>query len=66
MKDKDGHQVVATAKITVKDKAFVGTNKKQGPSTGDAGILASLMSLTLVVGILLVLTRKAKIKAIKY
>ena len=66
VKDKDGHQVVATAKITVKDKAFVGTNKKQGPSTGDAGILASLMSLTLVVGILLVLTRKAKIKAIKY
>ena len=32
----------------------------------DGGILASLVSLTLAVGILHILTRKAKIKAIKY
>ena len=60
VKDKDGHQIIATAKITVKDKAFVATDKKQGPSTGDSGILSVLLSLT-VAGIALVLINRRKV-----
>ena len=60
VKDKDGHQTIAIAKVTVMDKTMVNAERQKGPNTGDSGLLIALLSLT-VAGIALVLINKTKL-----
>lgn len=60
VKDKDGHQAIAIAKVTVMDKNMVNAEMQKGPNTGDSGILVALLSLA-VASIALVLINRAKV-----
>lgn len=60
VKDKDGHQAIAIAKVTVMDKNMVNAERQKGPNTGDSGILVALLSLA-VASIALVLINRTKV-----